>query len=274
MEYSSLYDLIEMIERGTRMHIGVIFFGNYGNEKCKLPNNHTIHSREVCDVFKSDASGLLRCMRCRNLALKRAIRYKEPFAALCINGVYEYTHPVVISGETAAVIFIGNILTEGGLEKLKLKGAGKPIPTETMETDVDGTDCKRIAEIIDGYIRVLLEKYPNSRGTESPIINNIKDYVQSNLEYDHKLSDIASIFFYNEAYLGRLFRKECGVSFKAYLNIRRINKAKELLLSDMSVTEASTSVGYNNVTYFNRIFKQYVGCTPTEYKDKELCRGQ
>ena len=111
MEYSTLYELIEVIESGRNFHIGIFFVGGAGCSMCDLPDHHKIHSRPVCEIFKSRPRGLVRCMRCRSYAIRRAVRDRVPFSALCINGVFEYTHPVIISGEAVAVIYIGNILT-------------------------------------------------------------------------------------------------------------------------------------------------------------------
>ena len=83
---------------------------------------------------------------------------------------------------------------------------------------------------------------------------------------DLKLSDIAELFFYNEVYLGRLFKSEVGKSFNDYINSQRIKSACSLLTTPLSIIEISEQIGYNSVTYFNRVFKKYTGLTPTEYR--------
>ena len=73
MEYNSLYELITYLQYGTGLHIGVLFFGNYGNQKCILPFEQTIHASAICDEFKSRPGGLDRCFRCRKAAIKEAL---------------------------------------------------------------------------------------------------------------------------------------------------------------------------------------------------------
>ena len=108
MERSPLYNLIQNIEYGTNLHIGVLFFKDYGNSMCELPKRQEIHQSPVCDTFKSyTRTSFSRCLRCRNLALKKAITTKKAFGGLCINGIYEYTHPIIIENEVAGVIFVG-----------------------------------------------------------------------------------------------------------------------------------------------------------------------
>ena len=267
MEDITLFELIGIIERGTNIHIGVVFLGDHGSLMCELPDSHTIHSSTVCGIFKSTPSGLSRCIKCRNLALKRAIRDKRANSGLCINGIFEYTHPIVRSGKVIGVIFVGNILTNEGKEKLRDRSGNYDIPYESMEYGFSKKDCENIARLIEGHILMLLEKYPRTEDSRSALIDNVKSYVLSNLEYDHKLSEIASLFFYDEVYLGRLFRSKTGECFKDYLNKERVARAKKLLLTGITVTEVSAKVGYNSVTYFNRVFKKLCGMTPTEYKE-------
>ena len=69
MEYNSLYEMITYLQYGTKLHIGVLFFCNWGNEKCILPFEQTIHASAICDEFKSCPGGLEKCFRCRNAAI-------------------------------------------------------------------------------------------------------------------------------------------------------------------------------------------------------------
>lgn len=75
------------------------------------------------------------------------------------------------------------------------------------------------------------------------------------------------MLFVNPKHLGRLFKRDTGVSFKRYLSNLRLGKAKWLLeTSDMSVTEISLSVGFGSAAYFNRVFRDKYGCTPTDLR--------
>ncbi len=81
------------------------------------------------------------------------------------------------------------------------------------------------------------------------------------------LKQLGEQFFINSAYLGQLFRKNYGVSFKDYLNMVRINNAAELLANtDMKVYEVSAAVGYQSVDYFIGKFVALRGHTPTQFR--------
>ena len=121
MVYKSLKEMINFIEYGTKLHIGVLFYGNHGNEMCNLNYDRSIHSSPICNEFKARRNGFKRCFACRNLALKKAISTKKGFGGMCVNGIYEYTRPVIIDGEVVCIIFIGNIFCEKSEKKLLRK---------------------------------------------------------------------------------------------------------------------------------------------------------
>ena len=270
MSLSRLYDLIELLQYGTRLHIGVLFFGNVGGEDFYLPRSHTLHDSEVCWKFKNRENGARRCFCCRQAAIRKAQLEKRAFGGYCINGVYEYTHPVIIEEKCEAIIYIGNILLPDKDNERLFAALGKDIElSSTMEKGFDEEKCRQMAELIRGYILTLLNQAPKTNEeSSSPLIENVKNYLRANVEYKITLSNVAKLFHYNEQYLGRRFKKETGTSFSAFLNNERLEKAKKYLSDDKQILELSSQVGFNNVTYFNRLFKQRFGCSPTEYINK------
>lgn len=67
----------------------------------------------------------------------------------------------------------------------------------------------------------------------------------------------------------RLFRRMAGTTFIAYLNQWRIDRACSLLLeTDSAVLEISLTVGFNNLSHFNRLFRRITGKTPRQYRLK------
>lgn len=270
MEFSNLYDMITFLQYGTNLHIGVLFLGNYGNQKLQLPFKQKIHSGTVCNHFKASEGGYKKCYACRNLAINKALRTKTAFGGFCINGLYEYTHPVIINNEVACIIFVGNILDqEKGCAKLLKKLGDNAFLINTMEVGFGIKNCEAVGALLESYIRFLLEKYPNT--ASNPLIENIKNYIDSNCEFDLKISRVAEIFHYNEQYLGRLLKKETKMSFNDYVNVRRLEQAKVLLkTSSDTILSISLKVGFNHVTYFNRLFKRAFGVTPTQYRKKHV----
>lgn len=266
--YNTLSDLIHALELGTKLHISVVFLGNTGNEKTHLPTNQTIHDAPICNAAKSTVEGFSACFRCRNIVLKALLKRRKPLAGLCTNGVFEYCHPVLRKGSVAAVIFVGNILTENLRQADRLRTHANPDLINTMQTGFSTEDCRRTADLLESYIHFLLDTYGNSAPTDfDPILENMKSYIKENMPYDISLSDLAGVFNYNEKYIGRLFKSKTGYTVREYCNLLRIEQAKELLArTRQSVSDIAYRVGYNNITYFNRIFKEITGYTPKEYR--------
>ncbi len=101
----------------------------------------------------------------------------------------------------------------------------------------------------------------------SPLIRRILNYLETNYSNDISLKTLAIELNTNANYLGQLFKEETGEYFSDYLNMIRINKAKELLRNtDKNTKDISNDVGYKDVNYFYRTFKKFIGVPPSEYR--------
>jgi len=244
----SLQDLICFLEYGTHLHIGVLFLGNYGNSALKLSQEHTIHSSPFCWRMKETAAGIRRCYRCRNAAIRKALRTCAPFGGKCINGLYEYTHPVLREKEVVAIVFVGNIL-DG---------------SEGTQGAFAEEDCARICALMEHYI---LSLWTGETSDFDSLTENMKSYIEENLSVAPELTTMAELFHYNPKYLGRRFKEKTGQSVSQYCNHRRLERAaKALREGERTVISIAAELGFNNVTYFNRLFKEHYGITPTQYK--------
>ncbi|MEH7491621.1 response regulator transcription factor [Neobacillus niacini] len=101
------------------------------------------------------------------------------------------------------------------------------------------------------------------------VISKVKEYINSNLQYEISRDDIANYVFLNPDYLTRIFKKSTGLSLTEYVTKQRIKRSTSLLIySDMPISEISLKVGYDNLTYFSKKFKQITDFTPSDYRKK------
>lgn len=113
----------------------------------------------------------------------------------------------------------------------------------------------------------LMTKPP--KNTHQSIIHQIEKYVQEHFSEDLNLKAIASIFYMNPVYLGRLFKNTLGINFIDYINKVRIAEVKKMLLSEeYKIFEIIEHAGYNNQEYFYKVFRKYEGVSFAEYKEK------
>lgn len=98
-------------------------------------------------------------------------------------------------------------------------------------------------------------------------VQQVADYLQANPEIRESLEELAARFYISKSWLSRIFREVTGFSVNEYANILRVKKAQKLLVhGDYSVTEISELLGFESITYFERIFRRYTGCTPLGYR--------
>jgi AraC-like DNA-binding protein len=105
---------------------------------------------------------------------------------------------------------------------------------------------------------------------EQKYVAEIKKYIQANYIESIKVADIADKLSINRSHLYRIFKNEIGMGVEDYIVSIRINHAKVLLKStEFPVTTVAHRVGYKNYTTFFKRFKQTVGITPLEYRQRQ-----
>lgn len=92
------------------------------------------------------------------------------------------------------------------------------------------------------------------------------EYLRINFNTRINIEDLARDMFLSRYYFIRLFKSYFGVSPYRYLTTYRINKAKELLLLNLTMDEVAQNCGFESPNNLNRIFKKNVGMTPTDFK--------
>ncbi len=90
-------------------------------------------------------------------------------------------------------------------------------------------------------------------------------------DYNKKISvrSVAYELYTSESHLMHEFKSQLGKTFNEVLTEYRMQKAQELLIKgDMRVGEVAYAVGYNDVKYFSQVFRDYLGCTPSEFSEQ------
>lgn len=99
------------------------------------------------------------------------------------------------------------------------------------------------------------------------VIEEVIQYVEDHLEQKITLKEVATHFDFSPNYLGHLFKEETGEHFSDFLNELRTRRICTLLQDPgFRIYEIAERMGYRNIIYFNRQFKQATGMTPGEYR--------
>lgn len=123
------------------------------------------------------------------------------------------------------------------------------------------------------WVNYFLEKtfeYQNEVEKSATIIDKINQYIHNNYNKNIGRNEIAEEFFLTPDYLAKLYKKKTGVTIKGYINEYRIDKAKELLITNgKNISEVASAVGFENFSYFSTLFKKSTGLSPKDYRDEK-----
>lgn len=129
---------------------------------------------------------------------------------------------------------------------------------------------------IDEYIKIIqrwIEKI-----AESPLknkssfyrieIHKIMDYINEHSKEKILLTDLAEVVNLTESYISRLFKNEVGMNLLSYINMLKMERGLlELLDKDILVKEVASDLGYEEQSYFNKMFNRYFSQNPSEIQE-------
>ena len=122
--------------------------------------------------------------------------------------------------------------------------------------------------------QITVKAQENSADSSSEIYTDTMDkvikYVNENYTLEIGLQEISSKFFLSPDYLSTQFKVKTGKNFKDYISNLRIQKAEELLMcSEFKISEVAELMGYNDSGYFIKVFKNKLGCTPSQFRESK-----
>ncbi|MEW9080546.1 PocR ligand-binding domain-containing protein [Terrisporobacter glycolicus] len=166
-----------------------------------------------------------------------------------------------------------NYLVEEALDKNLILEMYKKSIGNNKELDEDffqGYSVDNIEKLKKGISNAVIDAYVSQYECDKKVSSTLKpaiDYIYKNKSENITVEGMAKICHISQSYFSRLFSKEMGDSFSNYISKLKINWAKELLEdSDMSVSQVSDELGFNEPGYFIKIFKKYEGVTPSVYR--------
>jgi AraC-like DNA-binding protein len=98
-------------------------------------------------------------------------------------------------------------------------------------------------------------------------VREITNYIMAHYSEVYGLEDLAKIFYIDKSYLSRIFKEVTNFTVNEFINCQKIGHAKEFLLNqNLSIGNVSEKLGYETMSYFDRVFKKYVGMSPLQYR--------
>lgn len=180
----------------------------------------------------------------------------------------EHSHAIYMNGvnELKTVLDSSTLLHQDKYKRALGHFINSTIPCSVSSKDPYAVWIQQLKE--DGQ-RLLTQ----IRKVERPqdLIARTLLFIENNYVNDISILQIADELQVTPNYLSTLFHKKMGATFIKYLTRIRLMKAQELLKNPHSqVQTVAEMVGYTNPRYFTRLFTEFVGCYPSDYRKKHL----
>lgn len=150
----------------------------------------------------------------------------------------------------------------------KLPGIEMEEVLVSAESLFKARDSKTILEEYENIVSKIIIAFKNN-DIEADIILRIKKIVEREYMRDISLDYIAKQVHLAPAYVSFIFKQETGQSLIKYITDIKMAKARKFLEdNDMKIIQVGKACGYENQSYFNRLFKNYHGVTPKQYREQ------
>lgn len=128
-----------------------------------------------------------------------------------------------------------------------------------------------------GWLFELMDLYDEeakrrSLTVDHDFVGKIATYIAEHVDEQLSLNSVAQSFNISPSYLSRLFKDGMGMNFSEFIISKRFEKAAQLLVEEKNskVKDIAERLGYLNLPYFNRLFKERYGMTPLQYRKHHL----
>ena len=163
------------------------------------------------------------------------------------------------------IVLLSRGAVEGGVSTKEIFGLNGQYIKQILGVDSIEELFYFLNQILIRFIDTVF-LYRQTRHSDS--IRRAIEYINQNYMNKITLEEIANAVHVSPNYFSKIFKEEVGINFAAYLNKVRIEGAKKLLLeSDGSLVEVAYLAGFEDQSYFSRVFKKYTGLSPKRYKE-------
>lgn len=104
-------------------------------------------------------------------------------------------------------------------------------------------------------------------------MGSVYKYIHAHYNQTPDVNKVAASVHLSTAAFCRYFKKQTNITFTDFVNQYRITQAKTLLLQDKTVSEVCYEVGFESLSYFNKLFKKITGQNPSRFKKAHSLAG-
>ena len=221
----------------------------------------------ICERIQKTPEGHALCSCSDRDMISRAKATHAPISHICHAGLRDTAVPIFKYGSIAGYVLIGRVResldTDSLKKRLQWLGEDEERLSLMCEMHPHLTDAQ-LTSLINLISDIVFE---NAVFIESgDLIKKATDYIEEHLSDRITVEELCKLLFVSKNQLYKSFDVFYRETVNEYITRRRMELAVRGLRSGKSVRETAASVGFDNYTYFSKLFKKKTGLTPGEFK--------
>ncbi len=251
------------------------------------PDNQTFtvcgksHCNALCCCIMETEEGARLCRELTEQRVEQARKTGKPVINSCHAGFYDVVIPIFIDNNYLGSLCFGQFLrkkptaqqihqVEKRLAFLKLRpGALARFYKDTRilsKSELEG--LIELFQMMGAYLGENHDRWQFLASLQqSDPITDATQYIQHHYAQSLTIEGLARVVCMSKSHFIHRFSEQVGQSPIVYLNRYRISQAVEMLKkSKQSIAQIAELCGFTNITFFNRLFKRYIGKTPTQFR--------
>lgn len=223
---------------------------------------------KFCVAIKKSPNGLKNCDLCTRNAIREVRKKNSLTIYKCHAGLIEAVTPIRINSVIVGYMMLGQICEKSDKafqeekeiynEKYSINNLKECVNSLTVKSY---SEIKAASKIMESGVCYLLmnQVIKEEKGSIAFDINN---YIKENLSRSLTGKELCEKFKISRNMLYKISDIYFGMPIAKYINLKRIEKAKELIKDGVSVTKVAEITGFCDYGYFGKVFKKVTGVTP------------
>ena len=270
MNYNYSIELLNKVMKDFSMVTGnniALYDVDFNVLGCNYANR-----QRFCALIQTTQEGKKRCNISDYRLLENCAKYKLPQTHICHAGLTDMCIPIKYNDSVIAYIVLGQIKNDNSLWDIMKRIDDLNLDYNEIKESYESvtySDSERINSVIN--IAVMLTEYILYNDMIKPRLNiNVElatKFIDDNYTKDITVSDICKAANISKSVLYKNFASYLSQTPVDYINKKRVEKACKLLLtSNLSIENIMGAVGFSNLSYFYKKFKELKGITPKRYR--------
>ena len=259
------------------LRVRITIFDEEQNEIVAYPHELPSYCRRIRQTDK----GRHGCRQCDALACQRAKKLGSAHIYTCHAGLTEAISPILINGRLLGYALLSHMTNRESLEdtintaaqmnaiyglnkdetRELISEVGKtslPLDTDTISA------ATNILDALVSYVSMkrLIKENPND------IAYRLEQYIVANLSESLSCERLCNVFHISRSCLFQISKSHFGMGISKYIRVKQIERAKDLLEENNSITSVATRCGFSDVSYFSKVFKAETGYLPSKYDQR------